>query len=126
MVGAGGSTHIVVSADFLTEDEAKQFEAIRNACLPEVVMAYIDALNVSARFVSRDLLLKIMDLAATIAAEGSDIAASFLSAGRMAELVTCFAFASQNIIRAEEQGGKGVKSRRKQDGKSLEVWSTKA
>ena len=88
-----------------------------------MVLAYAHVLDISARFLTRDLLLRSMDLAATIAAEGADIATCFVDAGRMAELVTSFAFASQAIIRAEESGGKGTKSKRQQ---SLEIWSTKA
>lgn len=118
--------HVSSFTDILEEEEATQFEAIRRACLPEVVLAYVEVLNVSARFISRDLLLKNMDLAATVATEDSDLAACFMEAGRMAELVTSFAFSSQGIIRAEEQGGKGARSRRKHDGRSLEIWNTKA
>ena len=110
----------------LLDDEASQFEAIRRACLPEVVLAYAHVLNVSARYISRDLLLKSMDLAAMIAVEDSDVADCFVEVGRMPELVTSFAFTSQSIIRAEETGAKAVKSRRKMDGKSLGIWNAKA
>lgn len=108
-----------------SEDEARQFEALRRACLPEIVLAYVHVLDVSARFLSRDRLLDCMDLAATIAAEGSDIAACFVDAGRMAELVTAFAFTSQGIIAAQERFGGPKKSKKKLDGRSLEIWTTK-
>lgn len=108
-----------------TENEAVEFEALRNACLPEMMLAYTSVVEVSARYVSRELLLHSMDLAAMIAGDESDIGSCFVNTGRMAELVTAFAFASQSIIRADEApGGKG-KSKRKLDGKSLEIWTTK-
>lgn len=93
--------------------------------MPEVLLAYAHVLDVSARFVSRDLLLEIMDLATLIAAEGSDIGTCFVDAGRMAELVTAFAFASQGIITAQERFGGPKKSKKKLDGRSLEIWTTK-
>jgi len=119
------ATPFLPSCSFCTEDEAPQFEALRRACLPEMVLAYAHVLDVSARFLSRDLLLDSMDLAAMIAAEGSDIAACFVDAGRMAELVTAFAFTSQGIIAAQERSGGAKKSKKKLDGRSLEIWTTK-
>ena len=112
-------------ADGSTDDEATQFQAIRNAYLPEVVLAFINVLSASARFVTRELLLKSMDLAVLVAEEGSDVGECFVKAGKMPELVTAFAFTSQAIIRADEAGRRKSKSRRKLDGKSLEIWSTK-
>jgi len=91
-----------------------------------VVLAYAHVLDVGARFISRDLLLESMDLAAMIAAEGSDVATCFVDAGRMAELVTAFAFTSQGIIAAQERSSGAKKSKKKLDGRSLEIWTTKA
>ena len=89
--------------------------------MPEVVLAYAEVLNVSARYVTRDNLLKSMDLAAMIAAE-STIANCFVAAGRMTELVTTFAYASRGVIKADEKPTKAAKSRKKMDGKSMDIW----
>ena len=105
--------------------EATEFEEIRALCLPEIVLAYVDVLNFGAKFISRDLLLTGMDLAAMVAEEGSMVCDCFIKAGMMAELVTAFAFTSQAIIRAEEVGSRKSKGRRKMDGRTLEIWSTK-
>ena len=113
-------------ADGSTDDEATQFRAIRNAYLPDLVLAFINVLRDSARFHTRELLLKGMDLATLVAEEGSDVGECFVEAGKMAELVTAFAFTSQAIIRADEAGRRKSKSRRKLDGKSLEIWSARA
>ena len=112
-------------ADGSTDDEATQFQAIRNAYLPEVMLAFINVLSASARFVTRELLLKCLDLAVLVAEEGSEVGECFVEAGKMPELVTAFAFTSQAIIRADEAGRRKAKGRRKLDGKSLEIWSTK-
>ena len=93
--------------------------------MPEIVLAYAEVLNVSAFSLSRDYCLKSMDLAAMIAAEGSDVADCFMAAGRMTELVTTLAYASRNMIKAGEKGTKVAKSRRKMDGKSIDIWSPK-
>lgn len=86
----------------------------------------MNVLNVGAQFITRDLLLDCMDLAAKVAEERSIVGECFVESGMMAELVAAFAFTSQAIIRAEEAGSRKLKSRRKLDGRSLEIWSTKA
>ena len=96
------------------------------ACLPEVILAYITVLNLSSRYLSRDLLLKSMDLAALIAEEGSDIAACFVAAERMPELVDSFAALSKSIIHAEARGAKGGKGKKKRNGETLDLWTTRA
>lgn len=114
--------------DHPADSEATEFEQIRVACLPELVLAYNAILNHSGYYISRDILLKSMDLAATVAAEETDLTACFSAAGRMPELVDSLALSSRNMIQAEEQGSRGGKgkSKRKLDGASLGLWSMKA
>lgn len=95
------------------------------ACLPEVILAYITILDSSSRFLSRDLLLKGMNLAAVIAAEDSDLAACFIAAGRMPELVDSFACLGKTMIQADDLG-KGAKSKKRKDGETLGLWSVRA
>ena len=90
--------------------------------MPEVVLAYAEVLNVGARYASRDYYLRSMDLAAMIAAEGSNLTECFMAAGRMTELVTTFAHASRGVISADEQGTKVAKSKKKLQGRSLDIW----
>ena len=103
--------------------QAVEFGQIRVGCLPEVVLAYITVLEKSSRFLSRDLLLKGMDLAALIAAEDSDLAECFMTAGRMAELVDAFASLSKTMIQADNLGGKGAKGKKRKNGETLSLWS---
>lgn len=119
-------TMLQQATNISADDEATQFRAIRRVCLPEVVLAFINVLRDSARFVTRDLLLQSMDLATLVAEEGSDVGECFMEAGKMAELVRAFAFTSQAIMRADEVGRGPKRSRRKLDGKSLEIWSIRA
>lgn len=80
----------------------------------------------SSHFLSRDLLLKSMDLAALIATEDSDLAACFTEAKRMPELVDSFAVSSEKMIWAEDMGPKNGMSKKKREGKTLDVWSVRA
>lgn len=96
------------------------------ACLPEVILAYNTVLDLSSRYLSRDMLLKSMDLAALIAEEGSDLAACFVAADRMPELVDSFAFLSKSMIQADAQGAKSGKGKKKRNGQTLDLWTVRA
>ena len=99
---------------------------MRVACLPEIVLAYNTVLDTSSRFLSRDLLLRGMDLAAVIAAENSDLGSCFMAAGRMPELVDSFAYLSKTMIQADDMGLKCAKSKKKKNGETLSLWSVRA
>lgn len=105
--------------------DEEDFKQIRIACLPEVLLAYNMILNFSSHYLSRDLLLKSMDLAALIAAESSGLAECFMAAERMAELVDSFALLSKTIIRADDKGAKAGKSKKKRNGETLELWTVR-
>ncbi|KAL8722535.1 MAG: hypothetical protein Q9225_001003 [Loekoesia sp. 1 TL-2023] len=100
--------------------EASELERIREACLPEVLLAYIAVLNSSAQYVSRELLLKSLELGSLVASKGSDLESCFVSTGRMPELVDILAFTSTNMLLAEEYGGG-----KKRTSAKLSLWSTK-
>ena len=133
----GYETPVTVSASYIVHQlnyslmveldaDEEDFRQIRVACLPEVLLAYNMILNFSSHYLSRDLLLKSMDLAALIAAEESGLAECFMAAGRMPELVDSFAFLSKTIIMADERGAKGGKSRKKRNGETLDLWTVRA
>ena len=104
------------------EEEAIEFKQLRAACLPEIILAYNTVLTFSARYISRDTLLRSMDLVALIAAEDSDLASCFIEADRMPELVSSFAWSSKNMILGCEAGGKRKKGK---DGKTLDLWTVR-
>ena len=73
-----------------------------------MVLAYNAILNFSGYVLSRDILVKSMELAAVVAAEGSDLGACFMASERMPELMDSLALSSRNMIGAEEsRPGKG-------------------
>lgn len=80
------------------------FEQIREACLPEVLLAYTAMMNFSAQYLSRSYLLKSMELGAMIAAPESDLAGCFVSSKRIPEMVDALAVTSMNMLAAEEYG----------------------
>lgn len=125
MVNTSDMCYSSLLAKFCLDKEGREFERIRIACVPEVILAYNTVLNYSGFSISRDILLKSMDLASLVAAEDSDLTASFMGAGRMAELVDSFALSSRNMIQAEEVGFRAGKSRRKPNGERLDLWVIK-
>lgn len=112
---------LIVKVDADEED----FRQIRVACLPEVLLAYNMVLNFSSHYLSRDLLLKSMNLAALVAAEDSGLAECFMAAERMPELVDSFALLSKTIIRADDRGAKAGKSKKKRNGETLDLWTVR-
>jgi nuclear pore complex protein Nup107 len=115
----------ILSLIIRADKEADEFKQIRISCIPEVILAYNTVLNYSAFGISRDILLKCMNLASVVAAEDSDLTASFIAAGRMPELVESFALSSRSMILAEEMGHRSGKSRRKPNGERLDLWTIK-
>ncbi|KAL8805297.1 MAG: hypothetical protein Q9182_002065 [Xanthomendoza sp. 2 TL-2023] len=86
------------------DNEARDLEQIRAACLPEVLLAYTAVLNYSAQYLSRSYLLQSLELGALVAAPDSDLAGCFVSTKRMPELVDALAVTSMNMVLAEEYG----------------------
>ena len=104
------------------DNEEAEFQQLRVACLPEVILAYNSVLNFSARYISRDTLIKSMDLVPLVAADDSNLAQCFAKADRMPELVQSFAWSSKNMILGCEAGGKRRKGK---DGKTLDLWTVR-
>jgi nuclear pore complex protein Nup107 len=75
----------------------KDFRELREAYIPEAVLAYISCLHFAGTSLSRDNLLECMELAAVIAEKGSDVAQEFLRCNRMKELVEAFASCSKAL-----------------------------
>jgi nuclear pore complex protein Nup107 len=113
-----------------SDDERADLDMIRQTYLPDIVLGYISVLYFSGHRISRDILLKIMNLAIDVASEDSNVGACFLSAGRMAELVDVLAVGSVGVLRAEEamvkkRGGKVKKSKPGPRGENLDIWNMK-
>ncbi|KAI9171943.1 Nucleoporin NUP84 [Paramyrothecium foliicola] len=106
----------------------KELAELRRVFLPETVLAYVSALHFAGTALSRDNLLECMELAAVVAERNSDLAASFVEAGRMRELVEVFAAASRALAVAtgdKRSTGSGSKKLREM-GWSRDLWSIKS
>lgn len=77
-------------------------------------------LNYSAQYISREYLLKALDVGAAIAARDSDVARCFAATRRMPELLEVLAITSKNMLVAEEfgRGNKRVSAK-------MALWSGK-
>lgn len=112
------------------EEEAKDLEYIRNTYIPEVVLAYITVLHAAGNLISRENLLDAMDLANFIAESRNDNGDSngleecFVKAGRMRELMECFALTSKVMLVLKAEGR--VWSLKKGDrvGRDLGMWES--
>jgi nuclear pore complex protein Nup107 len=108
--------------------EDKDYQELREAYLPEVILAYASTLQFAGTTTSRDYLLECMDLASVIAAKGSDVADLFVKVGRMKELVESFASCSKALAiwTSDVKKGPGASSKKLREmGWSRELWSIK-
>lgn len=100
---------------------------VRRVFLAETVLAYVGALHFVGTSLSRDNLLECMELAAVIAERNSDVAASFVEAGRMKELVESLTACSKALaISTGEKRSAGSSSKKLREmGWSRDLWSVK-
>jgi nuclear pore complex protein Nup107 len=105
-----------------------EFTLLREAYLPETILAYIHVLEFSGKRLTRDFLLMCMDLSVEIAKEGSDVLLLFEKTGRMQELVQAFALASkQLLILSSDKKSAGSRSKKlRSKGWTHDLWSIKA
>lgn len=117
---------IIKSAtDFKADDEANDLAKIRNWYLPEVVLAYNTVLCAGAHMISRDHLLRSMELADDVANDKTGLAECFMESHRMRELVIAFAQSSETMLKLNEMN-QGKRERKNKAGKNLDIWEIKA
>ncbi|CEJ93341.1 hypothetical protein VHEMI08934 [[Torrubiella] hemipterigena] len=107
-------------------DGDKDLKTLRDKFLPETILAFISALHFAGTNLSRDNLLECMELSATIAERGSDLADAFVEAKRMKELVEAFAACSRALAvsGADKRGVAPGSSKKVKDmGWSRDLWS---
>lgn len=110
---------------YLHDIDDTEFQLLREAYLPETIIAYVYTLQFAGSILSRDLLMECMDLSALIAAEGSDLLDLFVRTGRMQELVEAFAYAGKTLlIITSIKGGSGSRSKKlRAKGWTPDLWS---
>ncbi|KAK1503392.1 hypothetical protein CTAM01_04704 [Colletotrichum tamarilloi] len=113
--------------DWLGDQEDQDLQALREAYLPETILAYISTLHFAGTTLTRDNFLECMELAATIAEKGSDVAECFAKAKRMKELVECFAACSKALAVAsgEKKAANSSSKKLREMGWSRDLWSVK-
>ncbi|KAK7398017.1 Nucleoporin nup84 [Neonectria punicea] len=109
------------------EEGDEELRELRQAYLPETILAYVSALHFAGTGLSRDNLLEAMELAAIIAERGSDLSTVFVAAGRMKELLEVFAACSKALaISTGEKRATGAGSKKLREmGWSRDLWAVK-
>jgi nuclear pore complex protein Nup107 len=110
-----------------TDEVEKEFKRLREAYLPETILAYISTLQYCGEALSRDLLMECMDLSSILAAEDSDVLELFMKVGRMQELVEAFASAGKSLLLITSAKGSSSKSKKlRTKGWTPELWTVKS
>lgn len=116
----------ILSININTEGD-EELRELRQAYLPETILAYVSALHFAGTGLSRDNLLECMELAAIIAERGSDLSTAFIAAGRMKELLEVFAACSKAlaISTGEKRANSSGSKKLREMGWSRDLWSVK-
>jgi nuclear pore complex protein Nup107 len=108
----------------IDDAEAADLDIIRKQYLPEILIAYNTVLSISGQFVSREILLKAMDLAALVANGNPELQSCILQTKRMSEVVDVLGISGRTILRADEMGLRSTKKgRRGQQPSGLGIWT---
>lgn len=107
--------------------EEPEFQLIREAYLPEVILAFDNILHLSGAILSRDNLLEAINLSTIVAADDTDLADIFFKKHRIEELVQAFAHDSIALLEATGpgRGKKGTSKKLKELGWTRGIWEIK-
>lgn len=103
------------------EHEAADFARIREIYVTEAIVAYNTVLHSAGTLITRDSLLKSLDLATTVAKEETKLSGAFAAAGRMRELVSGFAQTSRAMLVLKNRG-KQWKPKKDREGRDVAIW----
>ena len=98
------------------------FTSLRDLYLPEALIAYNTVLHCAGYLITRDSLLKSMDLSVAVAKEENKLTGPLLRAGRMRELVKSFAFSAKSTLVLKGRGHKPWRTKRDREGKDPGIW----
>ncbi|POS85399.1 hypothetical protein EPUL_001842 [Erysiphe pulchra] len=109
------------------ESIKNELELVRQAYLPEILIAYITTLQIAGLYLSHDFLLEAMDVSSILAEEGSDILEVFTKTGRLHEMIDNLARASKTLLTISSSKQKPVSksTRLKKQGRTLKLWDVK-
>ncbi len=104
------------------------FLALREAYIPETVLAYVSSLHFAGTSLSRDNLLECMELSAIIAEKDSDVAREFKAAKRIQELVEALTACGKALAiwtSDNKKGSQPTSKKMRELGWTRELWSIK-
>ncbi|KHJ35159.1 putative nuclear pore complex protein [Erysiphe necator] len=109
------------------ESIKNDLEHIRQAYLPEILIAYITTLQVAGLYLNQDFLLEAMEVSSILADEDSDVLETFIRTGRLHEMVDNLARASKTLLTVSSSKQKSVSRsiRLKKQGRTLKLWNVK-
>lgn len=104
-----------------------ELRELRQAYLPETILAYVSALQFAGTGLSRDWLLECMNLASLVAERGSDLEGTFVESKRVKELLQSFAASSKALaISTGDKRATGTGNKKLREmGWSRDLWSVK-
>jgi len=98
------------------------FTSLRDLYLPEALIAYNTVLHSAGYLITRDSLLKSMDLSVAVAKEENKLTGPLVRAGRMRELVKSFALSAKAMLVLKGLGHKPWRTKRDREGKDPGIW----
>ncbi|KMU86241.1 hypothetical protein CIHG_04029 [Coccidioides immitis H538.4] len=104
----------------LNEEEAAEFDLIRTAYLPEIILMYHNSLYLAGCTIGREILAQCMSLSIAIAGSQT-LTECFVSAGRMRELARALAMSSMAIMTLKDPKLKKKLPRNA----TLDIWKIK-
>lgn len=109
-------------------DGDEELRELRQAYLPETILAYVSALHFAGTAITRDWLLECMHLASLVTEQGSDLENTFVEARRVKELLEAFTACSKSLaIKTSEKRATGAGSKKVRElGWSRDLWSVKS
>ncbi|KAJ5047115.1 uncharacterized protein L3040_002958 [Drepanopeziza brunnea f. sp. 'multigermtubi'] len=109
------------------EDFEEEFQNLREAYLPEMILAYLSVLQYCGGALSRQHLMTCMDISTVIAEEDSDLLALFVKTGKIQELVDKLAAASKDLLLlTASRPNQGSRSKKlKMKGWTPDLWTVK-
>jgi nuclear pore complex protein Nup107 len=104
------------------DDDDDTFTSLRDLYLPEAIIAYNTVLHAAGYLITRESLLKSMDLSVAVANEANQLTGPLVRAGRMRELVKSFALTAKAMLVLKGLGHKPWRTKRDREGKDPGIW----
>jgi nuclear pore complex protein Nup107 len=112
----------LIYSDDTDSGDDDTFTSLRDLYLPEAIIAYNTVLHSAGYLITRDSLLKSMDLSVAVAKEENKLTGPLLRAGRMRELVKSFAVTAKSMLVLKGTGHKPWRTKRDREGKDPGIW----